>query len=223
MRLERLVGRLNRHYLWFLAECVIDERAIGVTHPLPIAGAVADGSRGAVRAGSDVNPHRIGAVAINCRLRCRCRLRIGAGEAHGSGPACEDQAGDGKGCSRRWGWLQAHHTIAYWGLPVSGTHSAWKQSLVLPPPMGLFDPHMRLRAHGRRATDAVSGNDAVNRGRRQRFHRVTALSASTPPRPHVSEDVRKPLATSVSSNHRCHGIAVTKSLSGNTFRALASG
>ncbi len=184
-----------------------------------VAGLILAGWAGSVGlAGADPEPAPTPKTAIDSDGTYAVGIDIAPGTYSSAGPV-----GDGKGCSRRWGWLQAHHTIAYWGLPVSGTHSAWKQSLVLPPPMGLFDPHMRLRAHGRRATDAVSGNDAVNRGRRQRFHRVTALSASTPPRPHVSEDVRKPLATSVSSNHRCHCIAVTKSLSGNTFRALASG
>src|ERR1700730_8986026 len=56
-RLERFVARIDLHYLRLFAQGVIDEVAVGVTQPLPVARAGADGSRRAVNARRDVAPH----------------------------------------------------------------------------------------------------------------------------------------------------------------------
>ncbi len=71
--LERFVCRIDLHYLRLLAHGVVDEGAVGIAHPLPIAGAVADRPRRAVGARRDVGPHCVCAVFVDGRLRCRCR------------------------------------------------------------------------------------------------------------------------------------------------------
>lgn len=80
--LERFVARIDLHDLRLLAQGVVDEVAVGVTQPLPVARAVADGSRRATYPRRDVASRRERAVVVDRRLRPGRRrwLRIGAGD-----------------------------------------------------------------------------------------------------------------------------------------------
>jgi len=75
VRLERFVRSLDADYLRLFANRVVNEVAVRIARPLPVAGAVCDRSCRAVRTRSDIGPYRECAVVVDGRLRPGCGRR----------------------------------------------------------------------------------------------------------------------------------------------------
>jgi hypothetical protein len=72
VRLERFVSCLDADDLRLFANRVVNEVAVRIARPLPVAGAVCDRSCRAVRTRRDVGPYRECAVVVDGRLRPGC-------------------------------------------------------------------------------------------------------------------------------------------------------
>jgi hypothetical protein len=69
VRLERFVGCLDADYLRLFANRIVNEFAVRIARPLPVAGAVCDRSCRAVGTRRDIGPYRECAVVVDGRLR----------------------------------------------------------------------------------------------------------------------------------------------------------